>query len=113
VIRSLAFRTERVAYGPFGAAAGEGMPFEFPVEGGVIVGFCGRSGWQLDAVGMYVAALRPEKVYDKVQKMGLMAYRTFMQRLGPAAPPPQQDELEEGRVQHLNSNVVQANRKTY
>ncbi|KAI5019731.1 hypothetical protein ZWY2020_044619 [Hordeum vulgare] len=30
VIRSLAFRTERAAYGPFGAV--EGTPFEFAVE---------------------------------------------------------------------------------
>uniref|UniRef100_A0ACD5U0T0 Uncharacterized protein n=1 Tax=Avena sativa TaxID=4498 RepID=A0ACD5U0T0_AVESA len=118
VIRSLAFRTERAAYGPFGAAAGEGTPLEFAVEGGVIVGFFGRSGWQLDAVGMYVAVLRPEKVYDKVQKMGLMAYRAVMQRLGPApapAPQQQQDELAEARVeQHQNGNVVQTtSRNTY
>ncbi|CAM0954200.1 unnamed protein product [Alopecurus aequalis] len=118
VIRSLAFRTERWDYGPFGAAAGEGTPFEFAVEGGVVVGFCGRSGWQLDAVGMYVAALRPEKVYDKVQRLGFMAYRSFMQRLGPAPAPASaqsHDELEEqGRVQqHHNGSVVQTNRKTY
>ena len=88
----------------------------FAVEGGVVVGFCGRSGWQLDAVGIYVAALRPEKVYDKVQKMGLMAYRAVMQRLGPAPAEAlqHQDEMEEqGRVQHQNSNVVQTSRKTY
>ncbi|KAK1699567.1 hypothetical protein QYE76_016264 [Lolium multiflorum] len=115
VIRSLALRTERAAYGPFGAAAAEGMPFEFAVEGGVVVGFCGRSGWQLDAVGMYVAALRPERVYDKVQKMSLMAYRLVMQRLGPApAAQHQQDELEEqGRLQHQNGSVFQTNHKTY
>lgn len=114
VIRSLAFRTERAAYGPFGAA--EGTPFEFAVEGGVIVGFCGRSGWQLDAVGMYVAPLRPEKMYDKVHKLGLMAYRSFVHRLGPApAPGLHQDELQEARVQHQrqNSSLVQTSRKNY
>ena len=112
VIRSLAFRTERAAYGPFGAA--EGTPFEFAVEGGVIVGLCGRSGWQLDAVGMYVTPLRPEKLYDKVQKLGLMAYRSVMHRLGPAPAPPQ-DELPEARVQHQHQNgsVVQKSRKNY
>ncbi|EMS51533.1 hypothetical protein TRIUR3_05238 [Triticum urartu] len=112
VIRSLAFRTERAAYGPFGAA--EGTPFEFAVEGGVIVGLCGRSGWQLDAVGMYVTPLRPEKLYDKVQKLGLMAYRSVMHRLGPAPAPPQ-DELPEARVQHQHQNgsVVQTSRKNY
>ena len=80
VIRSLAFRTNQRAYGPFGAA--EGTPFTFPVEGGVIVGFCGRSGWQLDAVGLYVAPLRPETMSDRVQKIGLMAYRAVWQRIG-------------------------------
>ncbi|XP_044962818.1 jacalin-related lectin 19-like isoform X2 [Hordeum vulgare subsp. vulgare] len=112
VIRSLAFRTERAAYGPFGAV--EGTPFQFAVEGGVIVGFCGRSGWQLDAVGMYVAPLRPEKLYDKVHHLGLMAYRSVMHRLGPAPAPPQ-DELQEARVQHQrqNGSVVQTGRKNY
>ena len=81
VIRSLAFRSSQRAYGPFGAA--EGTPFTFPVDGGVIVGFCGRSGWQLDAVGLYVAALRPERMYDRVHKIGLSAYRAVMHRIGP------------------------------
>ncbi|TVU20432.1 hypothetical protein EJB05_36640, partial [Eragrostis curvula] len=81
VIRSLAFRTNLRAYGPFGAA--EGTPFTFPVDGGVIVGFCGRSGWQLDAVGLYVAPLRPETMYHRVHKLGLTAYRAVMHRIGP------------------------------
>lgn len=59
VIRSLAFRSNQRAYGLFGAA--EGAPFTFPVDGGVIVGFCRRSGCQVDAVGLYVAPLRPER----------------------------------------------------
>ena len=86
VIRSLEFRTNQRAYGPFGVA--EGTPFTFPVDGGVIVGFCGRSGWQLDAVGLYVAALRPERMYDRVQKIGLSAYRAVMHRIGPQQEEP-------------------------
>lgn len=96
VIRSLAFRTNQRAYGPFGVA--EGTPFTFPVDGGVIVGFCGRSGWQLDAVGLYVARLRPETMYDRVQKLGLTAYRAVKQRMGPQQP-------QQEPVKQLNGNA--------
>ncbi|PUZ64983.1 hypothetical protein GQ55_3G186700 [Panicum hallii var. hallii] len=99
VIRSLAFRSSQRAYGPFGAA--EGTPFTFPVDGGVIVGFCGRSGWQLDAVGLYVAALRPERVYDRVQKLGISAYRAVMHRIGP-----QQQQQQEEQVKQMNGNAL-------
>lgn len=98
VIRSLAFRTNQGAYGPFGVA--EGTPFEFPVDGGVIVGFCGRSGWQLDAVGLYVAPLRPETVYDRVHKLGLTAYRAVWQRIGS-----QQQQQQQEPVKLLNGNA--------
>ena len=97
VIRSLAFRTNQRAYGPFGAA--EGTPFSFPVEGGVIVGFCGRSGWQLDAVGLYVAPLRPETMYDRVQKLGLTAYRAVWQRIG------SEQQQQHDPVKQLNGNA--------
>ncbi|KAL6620614.1 hypothetical protein ACP70R_035753 [Stipagrostis hirtigluma subsp. patula] len=98
VIRSLAFGTNRSAYGPFGAA--EGTPFTFPVDGGVIVGFCGRSGGQLDAVGLYVAPLRAERMYDKVQKLGLTAYRAVMHRIGP-----QQKQQQHQQLNQQNGNV--------
>ncbi|KQK05125.1 jacalin-related lectin 19 isoform X2 [Brachypodium distachyon] len=118
VIRSLAFRTDRAAYGPFGAgptADGGTTPFEFAVDGGVIVGFCGRSGWQLDAVGVYLAALTPETVYHKVHKLGLMAYRKVMHRLGPPAAAAAEGQEEDGKaaaqVQQQNGGSVQANRK--
>ncbi|KAK8457320.1 hypothetical protein SEVIR_3G166300v4 [Setaria viridis] len=99
VIRSLAFRSNQRAYGPFGVA--EGAAFTFPVDGGVIVGFCGRSGWQLDAVGLYVAPLRPERMYDRVQKLGLSAYRAVMHRIGPPPPQQQQEQAkqENGKAQ--------------
>ncbi|KAL6851685.1 hypothetical protein ACP4OV_020249 [Aristida adscensionis] len=99
VIRSLAFRTNREVYGPFGAA--EGTPFSFPVDGGVIAGFWGRSGRQLDAVGVYVAALRPETMYDRVQKLGFTAYRAVRHRIGPQ---PQQQQQQE-QVKQQNGNV--------
>jgi hypothetical protein len=48
------------------------------VDGSVIAGFWGRSGWQLDAVGLYVAPLRPETRYHRVHKAGLTAYPAVM-----------------------------------
>uniref|UniRef100_A0A0D9YDV1 Jacalin-type lectin domain-containing protein n=1 Tax=Oryza glumipatula TaxID=40148 RepID=A0A0D9YDV1_9ORYZ len=80
VVRSLTFRTSTGAvHGPFGDASGDGVPFEYPMEGGVVVGFSGRSGWwHLDAVGLHVAALRPEMLCDVVQERGAMAYRSFV-----------------------------------
>ncbi|KAL5221627.1 hypothetical protein ABZP36_026340 [Zizania latifolia] len=79
VIQSLTFRTSSGAvHGPFGDAMG-GVPFEYPMEGGVVVGFSGRSGWShLHAVGLHVAALRPEALCDVVQERGAMAYRSFV-----------------------------------
>ncbi|XP_066314836.1 jacalin-related lectin 19-like isoform X2 [Miscanthus floridulus] len=79
VVRSLTFATSRgTVHGPFGEADADGVPFSYPMEGGVVVGFTGRSGWNLDALGLYVAALRPETLRDVVQERGLMAYRSFV-----------------------------------
>lgn len=79
VVRSLTFETSRGAvHGPFGAADDGAVPFSYPMEGGVVVGFAGRSGWHLDALGLYVAALRPETLCDVVQERGLSAYRSFV-----------------------------------
>ncbi|KAL6614652.1 hypothetical protein ACP70R_036922 [Stipagrostis hirtigluma subsp. patula] len=78
VVRSLTFETSQgKEHGPFGDEDG-GVPFAYPMEGGVVVGFAGRSGWHLDAVGLYVAALRPETLCDVVQERGLAAYRCFV-----------------------------------
>ena len=73
VVRSVTFATSRgTVHGPFGDADA------YPMEGGVVVGFTSRSGWHLDALGLYVAALRPETLRDVVQERGLMAYRSFV-----------------------------------
>ncbi|GJN17922.1 hypothetical protein PR202_gb05030 [Eleusine coracana subsp. coracana] len=78
VVRSLTFTTSRgKVHGPFGYDD-QGMPFAYPMEGGVVVGFTGRSSWHVDALGLYVAALRPETICDAVQERGLTAYRTFV-----------------------------------
>uniref|UniRef100_A0A0E0HHJ8 Jacalin-type lectin domain-containing protein n=1 Tax=Oryza nivara TaxID=4536 RepID=A0A0E0HHJ8_ORYNI len=105
-IRWLAFRTNRREYGPLGGGAAEGTPFAFPVDGGAIVGFWGRSGRQLDAVGLHVAPLRPETMYEKAHKLGLMAYRSVRQRFGPQ----QQQQVQ---VQHHNSFALSQSGRTF
>ncbi|KAG2614643.1 hypothetical protein PVAP13_3NG233134 [Panicum virgatum] len=56
VITSLTFRSSTGrTYGPYGNTAATGTPFSVPAaDGASIVGFWGRSGWLLDAVGVYV-----------------------------------------------------------
>ncbi|KAK1257042.1 hypothetical protein QJS04_geneDACA023716 [Acorus gramineus] len=55
LIRSLTFYTNKgKKYGPYGAA--EGTYFNIPTKGAEIVGFFGRSGWLLDAIGVYLRA---------------------------------------------------------
>ncbi|KAM0827994.1 hypothetical protein ACQ4PT_067836 [Festuca glaucescens] len=52
VIRSLTFVSNRRNFGPYGKE--EGAPFKLPATGGKIIGFHGRSGGLLDALGTYV-----------------------------------------------------------
>lgn len=55
-VTSLAFRTNIGTYGPYGKTSGSGTRFSVPVaSGGCIVGFWGRYGWFLDAIGVYMA----------------------------------------------------------
>ncbi|KAK6938882.1 Jacalin-like lectin domain [Dillenia turbinata] len=53
-IRSLTLESNKKTYGPFGIE--QGTCFSFPMAGGKIVGFYGKCGWYLDAIGVY---LRP------------------------------------------------------
>ncbi|KAF4379647.1 hypothetical protein F8388_023664 [Cannabis sativa] len=58
VILSLSFQTNLKTYGPFGTTTGE--PFAIPLsEDNVLVGFFGRCGYYLDALGAYV---KPEPI---------------------------------------------------
>ncbi|KAK2636760.1 hypothetical protein Ddye_031552 [Dipteronia dyeriana] len=52
VVESLTFHTNLTTYGPFGLTTGSA--FEIPMENGKIVGFFGRAGDFLDALGIYV-----------------------------------------------------------
>ncbi|CAN6325659.1 unnamed protein product [Urochloa humidicola] len=56
VVTSLTFRTSAgTTYGPYGTATTAGTPFSVPAaDGSCIVGFWGRSGWLLDAMGVYI-----------------------------------------------------------
>nr|UTI93961.1 lectin [Pteroceltis tatarinowii] len=53
VIRSLTFKTNKRTFGPYGTE--EGTPFSLPLENGLIVGFKGRTGELLDAIGFHLA----------------------------------------------------------
>ncbi|KAM6573440.1 hypothetical protein CsatA_017520 [Cannabis sativa] len=61
VILSLSFHTNLSTYGPFGRPSGSnpGTPFTIPMEDSVLVGFHGRAGFYLDAIGIYVKPLNP------------------------------------------------------
>ncbi|KAF5204060.1 Jacalin-related lectin [Thalictrum thalictroides] len=65
VIRSLTFKTNRRSFGPFGVQ--EGTPFSFPMDGDVIVGFKGRSGWYLDAIGFRLACVHTTTLSERLQ----------------------------------------------
>nr|CAB3459211.1 unnamed protein product [Digitaria exilis] len=53
VVTSLAFRTSTGR--TYGRTAGTGTAFSVPAaDGACIVGFWGRSGWLLDAIGLYI-----------------------------------------------------------
>ncbi|KAK1699164.1 hypothetical protein QYE76_015861 [Lolium multiflorum] len=53
VVTSLTFHTDKgETYGPYGEETG--TPFSIPAANGCIVGFWGRSGWLLDAIGVYI-----------------------------------------------------------
>ena len=53
VVRSLTFKTNKRTFGPYGKE--EGTPFNLPIENGLIIGFKGRSGELLDAIGFHLA----------------------------------------------------------
>ncbi|XP_028771953.1 mannose/glucose-specific lectin-like [Neltuma alba] len=52
VITSLTFATNLTSYGPYGKTTGD--EFSIPIADSVVVGFHGRSGYYLDALGIYV-----------------------------------------------------------
>ncbi|XP_047962629.1 jacalin-related lectin 19 [Salvia hispanica] len=65
VIRSLTFRTNRRTLGAFGVE--EGTPFSLPMEGGQVVGFKGKCGWYVDAIGFHIAKVKTAKAVPRAQ----------------------------------------------
>jgi hypothetical protein len=60
VVRALTLVSNRRAYGPYGRAGPDGVPFALPAAGGRILGFHARSGRHLDAIGTYVKVERQD-----------------------------------------------------
>ncbi|XP_058220155.1 mannose/glucose-specific lectin-like isoform X2 [Rhododendron vialii] len=54
-ITSLCFNTNLKKYGTFGTISGASNSVSIPIEGGVLVGFHGRGGTYLAAIGIFVA----------------------------------------------------------
>ncbi|XP_047324380.1 jacalin-related lectin 3 isoform X2 [Impatiens glandulifera] len=61
-IRSLSFESNIRTYGPYGTNE-EGTYFTFPMNGGKIVGFHGRAGWYVDAIGAYLEPINSISKY--------------------------------------------------
>lgn len=66
MIRSLTFKSNKRTFGPFGVE--EGTPFTFSMDGGLVVGFKGRSGWYVDAIGFHLSKKQSTKLLQRVQK---------------------------------------------
>ncbi|KAG6704978.1 hypothetical protein I3842_07G158700 [Carya illinoinensis] len=68
-IRSLTLESNKKTYGPFGFE--QGTYFSFPMTGGRIVGFHGKSNWYLDSIGAYLKPIErqyPSKALSHSQK---------------------------------------------
>ncbi|XP_052151635.1 uncharacterized protein LOC127770006 [Oryza glaberrima] len=80
VIVSLQFRTNRnrtLGYGKMDAENEQWRRFEVSMEqAGSIVGFFGRSGDQIDAIGIYVAVWNPDRFFDGMRRQGVVTHRT-------------------------------------
>lgn len=68
-VRSLTLESNKRSYGPLGME--QGTHFAFPKTQGRIIGFLGKSGWFLDAIGAYIEPIQnhfsPNPVYYSQQ----------------------------------------------
>ncbi|KAF8388129.1 hypothetical protein HHK36_026795 [Tetracentron sinense] len=69
VVTSLRLITNKREFGPFGLEVG--TPFSLAMKGGVIVGFHGRAGQFMDAIGVYVKPMKYLLIEDPVSKRAL------------------------------------------
>lgn len=63
-VRSLTFVSNEKTHGPFGVELG--TFFSYPLVGHKVVGFFGRSGWFLDAIGAYLKPTEQRNVSNPV-----------------------------------------------
>lgn len=76
VVTSLTFRTNKGrTYGPYGTQTG--TPFSIPTANGCIVGFWGRSGWLLDAIGVYLRPCQAHKVASETTPVVMVPYDIY------------------------------------
>ncbi|XP_031404336.1 jacalin-related lectin 3 isoform X2 [Punica granatum] len=68
IVRSLTFHSNMRSYGPFGVE--QGSSFALSMTGGKIVGFHGKSGWYLDAIGVHLKPYQEQKK-SKILVQGL------------------------------------------
>ncbi|KAK4387494.1 Jacalin-related lectin 3 [Sesamum angolense] len=71
IIRSLTFESNKRKYGPFGVE--KGTYFTSSTTHGKIVGFVGKAGWYLDAIGFYI-----EPLYKPVESHALYHSQQFV-----------------------------------
>ncbi|KAF0889632.1 hypothetical protein E2562_030116 [Oryza meyeriana var. granulata] len=85
LIRSLKFKIysgSKDAYRLLDFGSAGGTRFEFTGdEAGAIVGFSGRSGERLDAIGLYFVVWNPDRFYKAMRMQGHLAFRTSPLRL--------------------------------
>ncbi|GAB2269316.1 Jacalin- lectin 19 [Dionaea muscipula] len=66
VIRSLTFKSNKRTFGAYGVE--EGIPFAFAMDGGKIIGYRGRSGWFVDAIGFHVSQIQSTSITKRLQE---------------------------------------------
>lgn len=65
LIKSLTLISNKRTYGPYGTE--EGTYFSLPMIGGKIVGFHGKGGWYLDAIGVHLEPTHKQNPQNSVQ----------------------------------------------
>lgn len=70
-VRSLTFESNRKIYGPFGVESG--TYFSLPKSESKIVGFHGKAGWYLDAIGVHIQPIPKEN--NPTSKMVLHSHQ--------------------------------------
>lgn len=74
LILSLTFHSNRTTYGPFGVE--QGTYFTCPKMNAKIVGFLGKSGWYLDAIGVYVEPLHKPIASNSIYSQQYITHNT-------------------------------------